>query len=541
MQRLFRFAASLLVATTSQAWVSTTTFSGFLPSTAARLEKSSLLFYANSDNEDDYESFYSDGRPFVYGNNFRRRRRHGNFYADAFYDDPEEQEEDDIDRLRPQRRRDMNGFPSSRRNRDDEFFFNEFPDEFEQTDDGYMPMQDGYGLVDEYSYTFHPRGFDGMQRPHEYSNGYNNGYSNGFQTQPNYNTPSARARDTPTNRKESPVDTDAEPNRPRGYDVPPPSHRRGRRPPRPGGDYVHDLEAEDRASREPDWDRPFNGGNRATGRPSNRPPPPPPRDMYYEEDMERHNRRNGMRGNNGFFDELYRRSPLARPRPRGSRDLYYDEGDFPATQLRRGQRSPSFWDSIFEPFEGALRAFDDMFSPFSRQRRSLLNPFVFLDSPWFLSPPPFEAFFGNSMRDEAIEPILKTAEDLLNDDVLCVNELGPSIRLGQVYSQSSAASSINGRTQQMISLEVEVQGLNRRGAVKILADDRAIQDMILMVGADDVGDYREIHVEIPGSRADRRRRGPSPGMNDRMNPRRPNMDNVIDAEAIEDDEEKIVT
>ena len=111
---------------------------------------------------------------------------------------------------------------------------------------------------------------------------------------------------------------------------------------------------------------------------------------------------------------------------------------------------------------------------------------------------PFSRDLEDTVRDQQhnLQPILQDALRCLKNDPVCLDVLGPDIRLDQPLSQAQSSASRNGRREpSRIELQVRVQGARDSGLLDVFATDAmGITEMILTVR--DSRGPRQIHVDL---------------------------------------------
>ena len=132
----------------------------------------------------------------------------------------------------------------------------------------------------------------------------------------------------------------------------------------------------------------------------------------------------------------------------------------------------------------------------NRRRKDGLyvNPSTGLTSPRPRRPSRDYAMMGLTDNDSMIASLLDEAEEYLNDDPACTQALGNDIRIDYIHSQtSSAAAAGRGPPLQTTKVEFNVQGSWGHGTVQLIATERGMEQVALLV-PDQRGGYRQINV-----------------------------------------------
>ena len=262
---------------------------------------------------------------------------------------------------------------------------------------------------------------------------------------------------------------------------------------------------------------------------------PLPRDNPSTSELTRYDNNNNYNSNDyqDIESEAHEMSDQRRNYEMAKR--YYSER--PSYMMSRGLNRYTMMDDMLQDMTRSIfgtTLFNDLTFPLFRSGRSLLsNPFTIMDD-MRRSMMMMERSWKGQHTNQAL---LERAERYLNDDVACSTALGSNIETGSVYSSSSSSMSpINGQSRRRKELQVGVRGSMREGTLRLYATDQGIQEMMLDF-VDETGDYREIQVQFPVedlfADEDRPPNGRRPATMSRNTPD----DDVLDVEAIPDEEE----
>jgi hypothetical protein len=137
------------------------------------------------------------------------------------------------------------------------------------------------------------------------------------------------------------------------------------------------------------------------------------------------------------------------------------------------------------------------------------------------------------LQDELLdlEAVYDDAQRYLEQDVTCAELLGLPLRLDHPFSQSSATTSINGKTQSRTELQFPVDGQWNSGMVQLVATDDGILNMVLLVAQEGIKGYSRINVNL-----DNNINVSSPRDVD-VAAENDNMANIVEAEILQHEEE----
>lgn len=223
--------------------------------------------------------------------------------------------------------------------------------------------------------------------------------------------------------------------------------------------------------------------------------------------------------------DFYNGSALSRRFGNRYDNSRYDGHDFETPYDDRRQDYPDRYDHDHElqpiarrePFADFLeedQRMDRVFgmkTPFFERGRSSLSPLGMFGFP--------QPFISSGMdeltgidQSMLIDTLLRDAERSMNENIAYTKELGESIRIGPIFSQSSSSSSMNGQTRQVTRLHAWAQGSERTGSIRLEATERGIEELVLQM-EDERGHYRNVHVRASNDTA-----------------RKPNDSSILDAE-----------
>jgi hypothetical protein len=129
-----------------------------------------------------------------------------------------------------------------------------------------------------------------------------------------------------------------------------------------------------------------------------------------------------------------------------------------------------------------------------------------------------------------LDAVYDDAQRYLEQDPTCAELLGLPLRLDHPFSQSSATSTINGKTQSRTELQFPVDGQYNSGMVQLVATDDGILTMVLLVAEEHGQGYNRINVKLDNN-----------NNNNKLLARRDisdtTMSNVMEAEILQHDDD----